>query len=210
MAFRWLLLLSFITGNLFSQTDEELSKQGVQLIDEEKYELAIPIFNKLIAMDSENTTYRYNRAVALLNLKHYTQALVDYKELSRAVPMESEYPFQVANIYDQLDSLNQAKHYYTKAIELENDNYFFYFKRGTLHLKQSNWNSAIPDFTKALEYNPEHNNSLHNRGIAYYKIGSKEKGCEDWCQALLKGNPRSASHLDRNCKVYPSPCLLSK
>ncbi len=205
-----IFLFLLIVAPVFSQSEEELSKRGVKLIDEEKYDLALPIFNKLVAQYSDNTTYRYNRAVTLINLKQYQRALVDYKELIKAVPMESEYSFQVGNIYDQLDSLEKAKYYYTKAIEIENDNYFFYFKRGTLNLKQSQWNAAIPDFTKALEFNPEHDNSLHNRGIAYYKVGLKEKGCEDWCQALLKGNPRSASHLDRNCKVYPSPCLLSK
>ena len=43
-----------------------------------------------------------------------------------------------------------------------------------------------------------------------FLTGLKEKACEDWCEALLKGNTISASHLEKNCEKYPSPCLLSK
>jgi len=136
--------------------------------------------------------------------------LKDYQFLLKAVPDDSENFFQVGNIYDHLDSLNKAEMYYSKAIELEEDNFIYYFKRGTVFLKNSRWSESVNDFSRALELNPEHHNSLHNRGIAYYKAGFKEKGCEDWCQALLKGNTKSALHLEKNCERYPLPCLLTK
>ncbi|MBN8578107.1 MAG: tetratricopeptide repeat protein [Cytophagales bacterium] len=209
---RLLLLLTFgsFLGYSQSQEEETLNNKGLELMEKEKYGDALPYFDKLISANPEVTPYRFNRAVTLFNLKQYTRALKDYLFLEKFDSEEPEYPFQIGNIYEHLDSLKKAEHYYSKAIEIEDEYYLYYFKRGTVRLKQSQWSTAVTDFNRVLELDPEHHNTLHNRGIAYYRAGFKEKGCEDWCQALLKGNTKSAEHLQKNCKVYPKPCLLSK
>jgi tetratricopeptide (TPR) repeat protein len=203
-------LFSCVLVQAQSQSEEELNNKGLALMEEEKYKEALPLFEKLISLNPEATPYRFNRAVTLFNLKQYTRALNDYLYLANFDPEEPEYPFQIGNIYEHLDSLKKADLYYSKAIAIENDYYLYHFKRGTVRLKQSQWNTAVTDFNRVLELDPEHHNSYHNRGIAYYRAGFKEKGCEDWCQALLKGNTKSAEHLQKNCKVYPKPCLQSK
>lgn len=205
-----LITISLITSQLWAQNEEDLNNKGLDLMEEEKYKQALPIFNQLVDLDPTNTTFRYNRAVTLFNLKQYQKALLDYKELITDVPNESEYFFQTGNIYEHMDSLKQASNYYSQAIALESDYFLYYFKRGTVQLKDFQWSLAIRDFDKSIELNPEHHNSFHNRGIAYYKLGLKEKGCNDWCEALLKGNTKSATHLEKNCSSYPKPCLLDK
>lgn len=210
---RLFVLFSLISVLGFSQSpreEETLNNKGLELMEQEKYAEALPYFEKLISINPEATPYRYNRAVTLFNLKQFKKALADYLMLADFDPEEPEYPFQIGNIYEHLDSLTKADQYYSKAIAIEKDYYLYHFKRGTVRLKQSQWNTAIADFNRVLELDPEHHNSYHNRGIAYYRIGFKEKGCEDWCQALLKGNTKSAEHLEKDCKVYPKPCLLSK
>jgi tetratricopeptide (TPR) repeat protein len=126
------------------------------------------------------------------------------------MPDEAEYYFQAGDQLEKLDSLAKALPYYSDAIKLDPENFHYPFQRGTNYLKQEKFKLAINDFNLALKNNPEHDNSLHNRAIALYKIGKMEQACIDWCQALLKGNPKSASHLQRNCKTIPSDCLLSK
>jgi tetratricopeptide (TPR) repeat protein len=205
------LLLSFLPFCTQAQDEYELNNKGVKLINEENYEAALPYFNELIDKSSDNNPLYYaNRAVILFNLKRYSEALADYEFLIKALPNESENYFQTGNIYDQQDSLAKAAYFYTKAISVDKDQFIYYFKRGTIYLKQMQWKNSIDDFNAAIDLNPEHDNSFHNRAIAYYKAGFKEKGCEDWCQALLKGNTKSAVHLEKNCEKYPSPCLLTK
>jgi tetratricopeptide (TPR) repeat protein len=195
------MLLTPASGS--AQTETQLNDQGVKLIDEGKYKEALPIFEKLVAAGSGNTVYRYNR---YFNLKRYKAALSDYKELVRLVPNEPEYYFQVGNLYEHLDSLNEVEFYYSKAIALEPDYFLYYFKRGTFFLKSDKFPQALRDFNKSLSLH----NSLHNRGIILYKTGQSEKACEDWCQAQLLGNHLSGIHMEKNCKTYPAPCLLSK
>lgn len=177
-------------------------------MQEERYAEALPYFEDLIAINPTETVYRYNRAVTLFNLKEYQKSLQDYLYLVKIDSEEPEYYFQIGNIYEHLDNLIESEKYYSKAISIEKNYSLYYFKRGTVRLKQFQWNPAVADFNRVLELDPEHHNSYHNRGIAYYRAGFKEKGCEDWCQALLKGNPRSAEHLQKNCKSYPKPCLF--
>jgi tetratricopeptide (TPR) repeat protein len=193
--------------NVYSQTSEEvnLNNQAVALMDGEQYKEALPFLDDLVARDSVSTIYRYNRAVTLFNLKKYAQALADYEILAAAAPEESEYVFQIGNAYEQLDSTELAIHFYTKAIQLENDKFMYFFKRGTLYLHDGKFKKAEQDYNESLLLNPRHDNSLHNRGIALYKMGQASKACTDWCQANELGNPHSASHIKTNCSMF-DPC----
>jgi tetratricopeptide (TPR) repeat protein len=129
--------------------------------------------------------------------------------LSKAMPEESEYLFQTGNAYEQLNNSQQAAHFYSKAIERDADQFLYYFKRGTIFLKQNKLKEAETDFNSSLLINPKHHNSLHNRAIARYKLGEADKACDDWCQSFLLGNSYSESHLKENCKKS-QPCIPVK
>jgi tetratricopeptide (TPR) repeat protein len=87
--------------------------------------------------------------------------------------------------------------------------FIYFFKRGTLYLKQEYLTEAEADFTAAIELNPKHHNSLHNRGIVRYKLGQESQACEDWCEALTLGNEYSRSHLALVCNNF-DPCQPDK
>lgn len=197
--------------DVYSQSSEDvnINNRAVELMDDEQFKKALPYLDELVARDSINTIYRYNRAVTLFNLKKYNKALADYRILSAAVPEESEYVFQIGNAYEQLDSSQLAIDFYTKAIQLENDKFLYFFKRGTVLLHKGRFKEAENDFNESLLLNPRHDNSLHNRGIARYKTGQSRKACEDWCLANELGNPYSASHIKANCSMF-DPCKLKK
>ncbi|MBA4054743.1 MAG: hypothetical protein C0490_08535, partial [Marivirga sp.] len=115
----------------------------------------------------------------------------------------------IGNAYEQLDSTKQALAFYDKAIKLTEDNFLYYFERGTIYLKQGDLAKAEADFNSSLVLNPDHDNSLHNRGIARYKSGEQKKACEDWCRAYQLGNSYSLSHLKMNCEKF-DPCKTTK
>jgi len=206
-----LVILIMACADVYSQSSEDVNvnNRAVELMDEQQYKEALPYLDQLVARDSVNTIYRYNRAVTLFNLKKYNEARADYEILSTAVPEESEYIFQIGNSYEQLDSSQLAIEFYTKAIQLENDKFLYYFKRGTLLLYKGRFKEAESDFNESLLLNPRHDNSLHNRGIARYKMGQSRKACEDWCLASELGNPHSASHIKANCSMF-DPCKRKK
>lgn len=204
-------ILLAVCVNVYSQSSEDvnINNRAVELMNDEQYKQALPYLNDLVTRDSISTIYRHNRAVTLFNLKKYNEALADYEILSAAVPEESEYVFQIGNAYEQLDSAQLAIDFYTKAIQIENDKFLYFFKRGTVLLHKGRFKEAENDFNESLLLNPRHDNSLHNRGIARYKMGQSRKACEDWCLANELGNPYSASHIKANCSMF-DPCKLKK
>jgi tetratricopeptide (TPR) repeat protein len=198
-----LLVISSLSA--IGQLNEKKNNEAVALMEEEKYEDALLILNPLVSEFPSVTSYRYNRAVTLFHLEKYLQSILDYKELFKESP-EVEYVFQIANAYEQMDSLEKAVIYYSKTIELEQDNYLNYFKRGTIYLKTTKFENAINDYNISVRLNPAHHNSLHNRGIALYHLKRTEQACEDWCNAFRLGNPYSEEHLNKNCKIIPQKC----
>ena len=211
MIARLLLAFTLFSTALFSQSKEEvaLNNQAVALMDEGKYQEALPFLNKLNAKDTSNYIYRYNRAVTLFNLKQFYGAIAEYQYLHKLIPEQSEYVFQIGNAYEHLDRSNLAISYYTKAIEIDEDHFIYFFKRGTLYLKQEKYSEAVADFSASIEINPKHHNSLHNRGIALYKLGHQIEACENWCQAVQLGNTFSRTHLSEFCNP-DSPCTYTK
>ena len=204
-----LLFLCQIEGYSQSADEAKLNNKAVALIDDEQYKEALPYLDELVKRNPGSTIFRYNRAVTLFNLKRYPEALAEYKFLTLAIPEESEYLFQCGNAYEQMDSVQQALGYYSKAIQLENDKFLNFFKRGTIFLKEGKFKEAEADFNESLLLNPSHHNSLHNRGIALYKLGNQRKACEDWCLANQLGNEYSSSHIKINCSMF-DPCKERK
>jgi tetratricopeptide (TPR) repeat protein len=199
-------LVLFVPGYFASaQAEIAINNQAVELMDEERYEEALVILDKLVQEYPTVTKYRENRAATYFGLKEFSKCVDDYKILLETFP-EAEYAFQIANAFEHMDSFSNAIAYYSKAVELENDNYLTFFKRGTVFLKMKNFTRATEDFSQAIKLNPDHHNSFHNRGIALYQSDKQELACSDWCQAMQLGNTYSAEHLKKNCKTIPASC----
>jgi tetratricopeptide (TPR) repeat protein len=193
-----------------AQTHADINETGIRLMEKGQYKQALPIFEKLVYAEPDNAVFRYNRAVTCFNLKRYKEALHDYLWLAEEYPEDPEYQFQIGNLYYELNQQTKVAAYYNRAIALDGDNFMYYFKRGTYYMKADRYDLALADFNKSLGINPRHANSLHNRGIIQYRTGQTDKACEDWCQAQLLGSSISGIHMEKNCKVYPQACLLSK
>jgi serine/threonine-protein kinase len=73
---------------------------------------------------------------------------------------------------------------YTKAIELNPNDSWFYNNRGTIYHLTSEFEKAIADYTKAAELNPTHFSAYHNRGLVYQEIGNTELATADFRKAL--------------------------
>lgn len=200
------IILIFVSIKVQAQDEFSLNNKGTLLMDEGKYNEAFQIFKKLTSDNPLISIYRYNKAICLFNLERFEESLAEYRILHKQVDNEPEYIFQIGNILERLNQLDSVEYYYTVASQLDRENYLYFFKRGTFYLKNNEYQKAVVDFNAALDLDPEHHNSLHNRGLAYYRLGKKDLACHDWCQASLLGNALSAGHLSTNCNTYPDEC----
>ncbi len=71
--------------------------------------------------------------------------------------------------------------------------------RGVMKLSNSDFLSAIDDFTKAIGYDSNDVHAYFNRGIAFFNIGMKKSACSDWQKAGELGNYTAFRYISRYC-----------
>src|SRR5208283_5201945 len=69
---------------------------------------------------------------------------------------------------------------YTKAIELNPNDDYAYFRRGSAKYAKHDWDGAIADITKALELKPDDAFAYHTRGNAEESKGDWDKAIADY------------------------------
>ncbi|BBM88035.1 tetratricopeptide repeat protein [Candidatus Uabimicrobium amorphum] len=89
------------------------------------------------------------------------------------------------NVYDQLIAD------YTAQIE-QNPTAESYNKRGVCHYNKGDYDTAIADFTKAIEVQGDFANAYDNRGACYHKQELYEQAIAD-CNKALQLNPNYAN-----------------
>jgi serine/threonine protein kinase len=73
---------------------------------------------------------------------------------------------------------------YTKAIELNPNDAWFYNNRGTVYHLTSEYEKAIADYTKAAEVNPQNFSAYYNRGLIYQEISNLSAAEADFRKVL--------------------------
>jgi Tfp pilus assembly protein PilF len=73
---------------------------------------------------------------------------------------------------------------YTKAIELEPNNFRAYDNRGVLKQAKGDMDGAIADYSKAIELKPDLANAFYNRGNAKVTKGDLDGGIADCTKAI--------------------------
>ena len=88
---------------------------------------------------------------------------------------------------------------YTKAIEIEPENYESNVNRGEAKGWNGDIEGAIIDYTKAIEIKPEYEGGYLLRGNTKQSFGDLNGACEDWKKAAELGNEDAAEKLKENC-----------
>jgi tetratricopeptide (TPR) repeat protein len=86
-----------------------------------------------------------------------------------------------------MGDINSAISDFDRAIELDSENAFAYYKRAGVYLKKDDCDQAIADFDSAIEIDPEYALAYLFRGICLGEIGWKELAIADLEKAIELG-----------------------
>lgn len=86
----------------------------------------------------------------------------------------------------------QAISYYSKALELDQQNNQTFYNRGRCHEEKGNKQEALNDYTKAINLNGSHFNSFYWRASVNYDLNNYLEAVSDWLKAR-KLNPHNNS-----------------
>ncbi|MBQ4122926.1 tetratricopeptide repeat protein [bacterium] len=102
---------------LSAKNSEELIAQAMTLYNEQKYDDAIQMFDKILAVDSTNATVYYYRALSYDGLNNYQKAIEDYKLTLKYAPDMLIAYYSLAVDYDNLKKYKEAKDNYIKYVD---------------------------------------------------------------------------------------------
>jgi len=146
--------------------------------------MKIFVSNVLASSEPDYYALYNNRAVVYFKKGFIELGLRDLeKALSIAQPDNKEkYRQQLENTYYEYSTnlarendFQKACDIMTKAIILIPDKALYYDDRGKYYAMIDKTDSAISDYTKSININPNNSQSYYNRGMAYYSDKSDKK-----------------------------------
>jgi tetratricopeptide (TPR) repeat protein len=186
----------------------ELTKDAISDINNKDFTKAFLKLKKSIEIDS---LFReaYLRIYQLYSLnKENTKESIEILEKGKRIYEEDdELFFYCGEIYRLNAMMDKAFYEYSKAIDYAKTNGedfylvpYYYLNRGNLYLASEKFDLAINDYNYLLILDSTSTGGLTNRGIAYYKIGEKEKACQDWDMAIKNGFEKANYYYQKHCK----------
>ncbi|HHY75028.1 MAG TPA: DUF2927 domain-containing protein [Bacillus bacterium] len=132
--------------------------------------------------------------------KKYETALA---KINEAINLDSSnylYYYNRALIYEALDQADKAIEDYKKTTTLNDKHEQAYEKLANYHLKQVNYDEALPLFTKLIELNPNKEDYYVNRAFLYFNAKGDKTNAKADIEKAIELNPKN--------KEYPT--LLKK
>ncbi|MES2765970.1 MAG: tetratricopeptide repeat protein [Bacteroidota bacterium] len=162
--YRTFLLILFVgailtISNAYAQTEgfkseTALSDEGVKKIDEGKYDEAIAIFDKLIALDSLKAEYRYEKAFALYLKKDYPKAVELLEKLAEEPTSSPNYYQILGNSYDYMDKQEKAVDAYQAGLRRFPKSGRLFLELGTISMSQHDFGQALQYWENGINVDP--------------------------------------------------------
>jgi len=166
-----------------------------------KYKESLVEFNKALEKKVDDQQIWYKRAMSYQELNMDYEALDDY---TKAIKLNNAFFEALLNrciLFYENDNMKAAFRDCDKAIQLRQDNADAYYYRGAAKgAGEKQDKEALADFNKALEIDPDHDESLTARGSAKLIIGNKKGACIDWKKAASLGNAEAQEMMLMYCQ----------
>ena len=179
----------------FSEADKVfLSHQklheALKLYNKGDFNGTIRLCNEAIRL---NPTYNFsynNRALALMGLEQYEQAIEDFGMSIQLHPACFNAYNNRGNIYRHFKQYDKAIDDHNNAIRIKPVSEDSYIHRGLDYYFSGEYEKALQDFNKAIALNPNYNVTYTHRGKCYQALGDEAKAQADFAKAEELGYNR--------------------
>lgn len=134
------------------------------------YKKAIAFYEKVKTLDAD-TWYDSEIADCYRKMGDYANALRYQHYIYDADSTDANAIMNIADIYNEMDSVDLALEWATKAIALHPDYANWYYRRGWYADKAGRWDEGIDDYTMAITISPRYAYPLLCRGQLYHFQG---------------------------------------
>lgn len=156
-----LLLIAIIANTLstFAQSKEkeayEKGKQGVELVDEGKYNEGIKLLEEAKDLDPNNYLYPYEIGYAYMAKGDNKKSLSIYKEVVKYKNAKDDAWQMLGNMYDINGDSKKAIEIYEQGLKLFPNSGRLHMERGTMYLIAKDYNSGLTEYERGIEGDPD-------------------------------------------------------
>lgn len=152
---------------------------GMLYEQQKMYRKAIAMYEKTKTLDAD-MWYDSEIADCYKSMGDYTNALRYQHIIFDADSTDANAMMHIADIYNEMDSVDLALEWAGKAIALHPDFANWYYRRGWYADKAGRWDEAIEDYNMAITINMQYAYALLCRGQLYHFQGNEELARKDF------------------------------
>ncbi len=168
-----IIVLYIVTTYVLPKKIEEIAR----MIEAGQTKLAVKKLNDLLEKDIKNAYAHYLLAKAYLKEGNNQYAIVEYKQVLKLGRFddkirEIEIRRDLARLYKERKSLEEAKKEYLILTKIDADNFENYYELGVIFYNVGILDKAMGFFKKSISSNKKHDPSFYYLGQIYYRNSS--------------------------------------
>lgn len=169
-----------------------LTEFGTCLVNLDQTEQAIPIFQRLAAMQPDDAHARYNLAVAQFSAHHSQDAVATLQPLLQSTQPDTDALDLASSAYEDAGDTPNAVKLLRQAIIQDPKKVKYYVDFATLSFAHGSFDVGIDMLNVGIQQNPKSAALYVARGVLYIQLGKYEHGEADFEQAN-KLDPQQSS-----------------
>ena len=181
----FLITALLIPGSVKAQSSG-LIASGYQNLETKNFSAAINDFSQVLRENPRDTAALSGVIRAYILTENFKEAQRYIDIAIRDYPNNPEFYMRRGILNNLRGQPRKAIADFDKALEVGSGQIAVsvYINRGAAHLKDENFNSAIDDFTEALNINPRSISALNYRAFISYRQGNFSDAIEDYDKSL--------------------------
>lgn len=176
-----------------STNAEVLYSIGRAYVDMERYEKALPYYEKSITLDTKNYMRVYELGMVYFARVNYPKAIEKFElAAARGMRQDADFLSNLANAYVNTGNNEKGIELFKKALEKRPYSQTILTDLGYAYYYNKNYQEAIDTWDQVLQLDKTNARSLYMIGMAYQKKGDKGKG-QALCDRAIEMDPSLSS-----------------
>lgn len=178
---------------------EELYAEATRAYDSKEFDRAVPLYERVIALQPGHAAAHYKRGNALKNVGRFAAALASY---DAAIEHEPDFPYAWCNrgvVQQSLALYEAALASFDRAIELAPTDGVAHSNRASLLQGLCRWEEALASYERLIALNPQSYETWFYRGNVLRELRKPEAALASYREALKLKPDSAEAHY--NCAV---------
>ena len=175
---------------------DALIEKGDELVDENKYDVAIEYYDRVLQVAPNDTETLFKKGEALFGLGNYEDAIQYNDKILELDPNDTGALDNKGKALDRLGRYDEAIQNYDKSLQIFPNNTDALYNKGVTLGNLSRYDEAIQYYDKVIELYPYYTDALKSKGLALDILGNYNEAIGYFDKAL-EYNPTDVEVLNK-------------